>query len=122
MKLNKPEAASAADEMTPVTGGATIAARFQLDAEPLPLKKPSAAVGKTSTLVALVVGYLAAYWYLLARCPLPVKEFKQDGGDSAIKIGRSIAPVFGCVLVAIVVLASMVNRTAFSLVGPSAGW
>ena len=52
----------------------------------------------TSTLVALVSGYLAAYWYLLARCPLPMKEFKQDGGDCAIRIGRSIAPVFGCAL------------------------
>ena len=63
----------------------------------------------TSTLVAFVAGYLVAYWYLLARCPLPVKEFKRDGGDSAAKIGRSIAPVFGCALVAIVALASMVN-------------
>ena len=63
----------------------------------------------TSTLAALVSGYLAAYWYLLARCPLPAKEFKHDGGDSAIKIGHSIAPVFGCAFVAIIVLASMVN-------------
>ena len=63
----------------------------------------------TSTLVALVSGYLAAYWYLLARSPLPVKEFKQDGGDSAAKVGRSIAPVFGCALLVIITLSSLVN-------------
>ena len=63
----------------------------------------------TSTLVALVSGYLAAYWYLLARCPLPVREFKSEGGDSAIRIGRSIAPVFGCAFVVIIALSSFVN-------------
>ncbi len=63
----------------------------------------------TSTLVALVSGYLAAYWYLLARCPLPIKEFKRDDGDSAARIGRSIAPVFGLAFVAVIALASMVN-------------
>ena len=63
----------------------------------------------TSTLVALVSGYLAAYWYLLARSPLPVNDSKRESGDSAIRIGRGIAPVFGCVLVAIIALASMVN-------------
>jgi hypothetical protein len=63
----------------------------------------------TSTLVALVSGYLAAYWYLLARCPLPVKEFKSEGGDSAAKIGRSIAPVFGCAFVVVIALSSLVN-------------
>ena len=63
----------------------------------------------TSTLVALVSGYLAAYWYLLARCPLPVKEFKQDGGGSAARIGRGIAPVFGCALLLVIALSSLVN-------------
>ena len=63
----------------------------------------------TSTLVALVSGYLAAYWYLLARCPLPVKEFKNEGGDPAIRVGRSIAPVFGVAFVVIVALSSLVN-------------
>ena len=58
MKLNKLEAASAADEMTPVTGGATIAARFQLDAEPQVVKAP-AGVGKTSTLIALLAALAA---------------------------------------------------------------
>ena len=63
----------------------------------------------TSTLVALVSGYLAAYWYLLARSPLPVKEFKQDGGGSAARVGRGIAPVFGCALLVIIALSSLVN-------------
>ena len=63
----------------------------------------------TSTLVALVSGYLAAYWYLLARCPLPLREYRNEGVDPAIKIGRGIAPVFGCAFVSIVALSSMVN-------------
>ena len=59
MKLKKPEAASAAEEMTAATGGATIAARFQLDAQPAPEKKGPAGVGKTSTLVALLAALAA---------------------------------------------------------------
>ena len=59
MKLNKPEAASAAEEMTPVTGGATIAARFQLDTDPRAVKKAPAGVGKTSTLIALLAALAA---------------------------------------------------------------
>ena len=59
MNLNKPEAASAAEEMTPVTGGATIAARFQLDVDPRAAKKTPAGVGKTSTLVALLAALAA---------------------------------------------------------------
>ena len=59
MKLNKPDAASAAEDMTPVTGGATIAARFQLDAELGAEKKAPAEVGKTSTLIALLAALAA---------------------------------------------------------------
>ena len=59
MKINKPEAASAVEEMTPVTGGATIAARFQLDADPRAAKKGPAGVGKTSALVALLAALAA---------------------------------------------------------------
>ena len=59
MKLNKPEAASAAGEMTPVTGGATIAARFQLDVDPRAAKTAPAGVGKTSTLIALIAAVAA---------------------------------------------------------------
>lgn len=66
----------------------------------------------TSTLVALVAGYLSAYWYLLARTPLPAVEFKQDGIDPAVRAGRKIAPVLGVSMLAVLVLASLVN--AFS--------
>jgi hypothetical protein len=59
MKLKKPEAATAAEEMTPVSGGATIAARFQLDADPRAGKKSPAGVGKTSTLVALIAAIVS---------------------------------------------------------------
>ena len=66
----------------------------------------------TSTLAALVSGYLAAYWYLLARIPLPVQEYKEDGMEAAARIGRWIAPAFGIALVFVIALASFVN--AFS--------
>ena len=59
MKLNKPEAAPAAGEMTPVMGGAKIAARFQLDADPRAAKAAPAGVGKTSTLIALLAALAA---------------------------------------------------------------
>ena len=63
----------------------------------------------TTTLVALVAGYLAAYWYLLARIPLPPKEYKEDGVDAAIRIGRMVAPAFGGALVLVIALAALVN-------------
>ena len=59
MKLKKTTAASAAEDMAPVSGGATIAARFQLDADPRAAKKAPAGVGKTSTLIALVAAIAA---------------------------------------------------------------
>ena len=59
MKLKKPEAALSAEEMTPVSGGATIAARFQLDVDPRAAKNGPAGVGKTSTLVALIAALVA---------------------------------------------------------------
>lgn len=63
----------------------------------------------TSTLVALVAGYLAAYWYLLAKVPLPVLEYKEDGVDAAVRVGRRLAPVFGISMIVVLVLASLVN-------------
>ena len=59
MKLKKPE--PAAEETTPAagTGGAAIAARFQLDADPRASKKGPDGVGKTSTLVALIAALAA---------------------------------------------------------------
>ena len=66
----------------------------------------------TSTLAALVAGYLAAYWYLLARIPLPLKEFNEDGVEAAVRIGRLMAPALGIALVLMIALSSLVN--AFS--------
>ena len=57
MKLKKPE--SAAEEAPQSTGSAAIAARFQLDADPLAAKKGPSGVGKTSTLIALVAALAA---------------------------------------------------------------
>lgn len=59
MKLKKPETASAVEENAPTSGGATIAARFQLDADPREAKKGPADVGRTSTLVALLAALAA---------------------------------------------------------------
>ncbi|MBO5939750.1 MAG: hypothetical protein J6R18_00950 [Kiritimatiellae bacterium] len=59
MKLKKPETAVAAEETAPSTGGATIAARFQLDVDPRAEKKVPAGVGKTSTLIALIAAIAA---------------------------------------------------------------
>ena len=63
----------------------------------------------TTTLATLVAGYLAAYWYLLARSPLPTKEYKEDGVEAAIRIGRYAAPALGGALLLILVLSAMVN-------------
>ena len=42
-----------------MTGGAAIAARFQLDGDPRAAKKGPAGVGKTSTIIALVAALIA---------------------------------------------------------------
>ena len=59
MKLKKPEAAPVAEEMSPVSGGATFAARFQLDSDVRAAKTTPAGVGKTPTLVALLAALAA---------------------------------------------------------------
>ena len=59
MKLKKPESAAEETPQTASTGGATIAARFQLDADPRAVKKGPDGVGKTSTLVALLAALVA---------------------------------------------------------------
>jgi len=60
MKLKKPESASTdAPAQASTTGGATIAARFQLDGDPREAKKGPAGVGKTSTIIALVAALVA---------------------------------------------------------------
>jgi len=58
MKLKKSDSAST-EASAPSTGGATIAARFQLDGDPLAAKKGPAGVGKTSTIIALLAALAA---------------------------------------------------------------
>ena len=58
MKLKKPESASS-EAPAQTTGGAAIAARFQLDGDPLAAKKGPAGVGKTSMIIALVAALAA---------------------------------------------------------------
>ena len=60
MKLKKPESGAAEASTQPTTtGGATIAARFQLDGDPRAGKKGPAGVGKTSTIIALLAALAA---------------------------------------------------------------
>ena len=59
MKLKKPESGAAEAPTQPAPGGATIAARFQLDGDPLAAKKGPAGVGKTSTIIALIAALAA---------------------------------------------------------------
>ena len=59
MKLKKPESGAAEAPTQPTTGGATIAARFQLDGDPRAGKKGPAGVGKTSTIIALLAALIA---------------------------------------------------------------
>ena len=61
MKLKKPEsgASEAPTQPTMTTGGATIAARFQLDGDPRAGKKGPSGVGKTSTIIALIAALVA---------------------------------------------------------------
>ena len=60
MKLKKPESGAAEAPTQPTTtGSATIAARFQLDGDPLAAKKGPAGVGKTSTIIALIAALAA---------------------------------------------------------------
>ena len=58
MKLKKPVSNAEETPQTASTGGATIAARFQLDIDPN-AKKKAAGVGKTSTLIALLAALVA---------------------------------------------------------------
>ncbi len=62
----------------------------------------------TTTLVAATCGYLLAYWYMLARLPLPVTEY-----DAAtlpvLKVGKNAAPFVGYALAVLLLLAGVVN-------------
>ena len=62
----------------------------------------------TTTLVAVTCGYLLAYWYLLARVPLPATEFDAKTLP-VLKIGRQAAPYVGCGFAALLLLSAIVN-------------
>ena len=67
----------------------------------------------TTTLVAATCGYLLAYWYLLARVPLPATESDVQAQPlPVLKIGRQAAPFVGGALAGLLLLAGIVN--AFS--------
>ena len=66
----------------------------------------------TSVLVAMACGYLLAYWYLLARAPLPPVEF--DKLDAALTVGRRMAPFVAGAFVLLLVLSAIVNAASFS--------
>ena len=64
----------------------------------------------TTTLVAATCGYLLAYWYLLARTPLPTTELDAQMLP-VMKLGRQAAPYVGCGLAALLLLTSVVNAS-----------
>lgn len=66
----------------------------------------------TTALVCAFCGYLAAYWYLLARAPLPTVEY--DKLSREVVLGHKAAPTALGVFLAVAVLASLVNLFSHS--------
>ena len=66
----------------------------------------------TTTLVAVVCGYLFAYWYLLARSVLPQVEF--DKLSAELVVGRRMAPFVAGAFALLLVLSAIVNTASFS--------
>ncbi len=64
----------------------------------------------TSTLVATVCGYLFAYWYLLARTPLPTVEY--DKLPPVLTIGHRVAPFAAGAFAILAMLSALVNAFA----------
>ena len=65
----------------------------------------------TTVLVAVVCGYLVAYWYLVARVQLPAAESSEYDEQRlpAIRFGRKAAPIVGGTLVGLLALAALVS-------------
>ena len=65
----------------------------------------------TTAMVAVVCGYLIAYWYLVARVQLPTAESSEYDEQRlpAIKFGRKAAPIVGGTFVGLLVLAALVS-------------
>ena len=68
----------------------------------------------TSTLVTLVAGYVAAYWYLMIRTPLPQLRNKDEKHSAETLFGHKIAPVGFGVFAAVLLLSSLLNLITFS--------
>ena len=71
----------------------------------------------TTTLAAIVSGYLAAYWYLLALSPRPVEkvdEAKEHELTAEVKFGRKIAPVMLGGFCVVLALSAILNIMTFS--------
>lgn len=66
----------------------------------------------TTLLVVVTGGYLAAYWYLLARTPLPVAAIEAKNVTPVMIIGRRGAPAAFGIFLGVLALAAFVN--AFS--------
>lgn len=64
----------------------------------------------TTTLAAIVCGYLAAYWFLLWRTPPKTSDTTTP--EPVVVIGGKIAPVIGWGLVGLLMLAALVNAFA----------
>ncbi len=63
----------------------------------------------TTTLAAIVSGYVLAYWFLQMRTPLPTPATESDTLTLETKIGPRIAPIAGGLLAVILVLSFLVN-------------
>jgi tetratricopeptide (TPR) repeat protein len=68
----------------------------------------------TTTLAAMVAGYLAAYWFLTLRIPLPKIEFKEDGMPLETAFGRRAAPAALGLFCAVLALSALLNVITFS--------
>ena len=61
----------------------------------------------TTTLAAIVSGYVLAYWFLQMRTPLPAAEY--DALSLETSLGRRMAPIAGGLLAVVLVLSFLVN-------------
>ena len=68
----------------------------------------------TTTLVTFIAGYVAAYWYLMIRTPLPTLNAKDAKHSSETLFGRKIAPAAMGVFAAVLLLSTLLNVITFS--------
>ena len=68
----------------------------------------------TTTLAAMVAGYLAAFWYLFARIPLPQLDSRVKDMSLETSFGRRIAPAVLGMFCAVLAIAALLNVIMFS--------